>query len=175
MSIGSKPPRENKVLRFGPRWPRRRTGTTPGRRPPLDRNARRAWYQLAAILSLLIAAGIAFQTPLATRTRAYIFSGREVISGRVNEVIDGDGLVVGRTEIRLGDFDAPEWDEPGGATATAALLRIASGREVVCTPCEGARRPGQCTSYDRVIATCRLNGERLGDLMRRQGIQEGGR
>ncbi|MSO71121.1 MAG: hypothetical protein EXQ88_03790 [Alphaproteobacteria bacterium] len=176
MSLGSEPPRETKVLRFGPRWPQRRAKPL-RRRPPLNRDARLAWYQLAAIVALFVTVGVgvALQTPYAARTVAFLLTGHEAISGRVNKVIDGDGIVVGRTEIRLGDFDAPEWNEPGGQTATAALRSIAAGREVVCTACEGARRPGQCTSYDRVIATCRLDGARLGDLMRQRGIREGGR
>lgn len=30
-------------------------------------------------------------------------------------------------------------------------------------------------TYDRVIATCSMDGKRLGDLMRERGIEEGGR
>mgnify|MGYP001417497457 CR=1 FL=1 len=99
-------------------------------------------------------------------------------SGPVTYIVDGDGLCVGEAqggiEVRLGDFNAPELNGPGGAEAKAALRRIAFGKSVTCTPCEGARNPNKCVSYDRVIATCRLNGKRLGDLMRAAGIQEGG-
>lgn len=98
------------------------------------------------------------------------------ISGVVRHVIDGDGLRLSTGhEIRLGDFDAPEWNERGGRAASAALTDIALGKTVECRPCEGARNPRTCTSYDRIIATCRLNGRRLGDLMRSRGIAEGGR
>lgn len=99
-----------------------------------------------------------------------------VMTGRVVSIVDGDGLVLGGgEEIRLGDFDAPEWREPGGPEAKAALSDIAYGKTVDCTPCEGARRAGQCRSYDRIIATCRLEGRKIGDLMRARGIREGGR
>lgn len=99
-----------------------------------------------------------------------------LITARVASIVDGDGLVLASgAEIRLGDFNAPEWNQPGGPEATAALREIAYGKIVACTPCEGARRTGQCRSYDRIIATCRLSGQRLGDLMRARGVREGGR
>ncbi|GEM_PF-2387195 len=99
-------------------------------------------------------------------------------SGPVTYIIDGDGLCVGNhnggIEVRLGDFDAPEQGQPGAKDATDALRKLAFGKNVVCTSCEGARNPNRCVSYDRVIATCRLNGERLGDLLRALGVREGG-
>lgn len=99
-----------------------------------------------------------------------------LIAGRAVTIIDGDGLVLSTgDEIRLGDFNAPEWNQKGGKEAKAALAEIAYGEDLACTPCEGARNPNRCTSYDRIIATCRLNGRRLGDLMRARGIAEGGR
>ncbi len=99
-----------------------------------------------------------------------------LITRRVASIVDGDGLILrSGEEIRLGDFNAPEWREAGGPEAKAALTDIAYGETVACTPCEGARRAGQCRSYDRIIATCRLNGRRLGDLMRARGVREGGR
>lgn len=99
-----------------------------------------------------------------------------LFEGRVVRIVDGDGIVLdGGTEVRLGDFDAPEWNEPGGEEAKAALREIAFGRRVECRACEGARNPRRCASYDRVIATCRLEGKRLGDLMRARGIRQGGR
>jgi len=102
----------------------------------------------------------------------------ENFTGLVTYIVDGDGLCVGKAdggiEVRLGDFNAPELNGPGGREAKDALSRIAFGKDVTCTPCEGARNPNRCISFDRVIATCRLNGRRLGDLMREAGIQEGG-
>lgn len=99
-------------------------------------------------------------------------------SGPVTYIVDGDGLCVGDKdggiEVRLGDFDAPELSKPGGLEAKAALRSIAFGQTVNCKACEGARNPNRCVSYDRVIAVCRLNGRRLGDLMRDAGVPEGG-
>ncbi|MFO1186817.1 MAG: hypothetical protein U1E87_04835 [Alphaproteobacteria bacterium] len=99
-----------------------------------------------------------------------------MLEGRVVHIVDGDGIVLDSgVEVRLGDFDAPEWDEPGGEEAKAALREIAYGQHVECRRCEGARNPRRCTSYDRVVATCRLDGKRLGDLMRARGLRQGGR
>jgi endonuclease YncB( thermonuclease family) len=99
-----------------------------------------------------------------------------LFGGPLSRIIDGDGIQIrGGPEVRLGDFDAPELNQPGGREAKAALTRIAFGKIVECRRCEGARNPRKCTSHDRVIATCRLDGVRLGDLMRREGIEEGGR
>lgn len=98
------------------------------------------------------------------------------VTGRAVGIVDGDGLVLETGhEIRLGDFNAPELNQPGGREAKQALTDIAYGQSLQCTPCEGARNANRCTSYDRIIATCRLNGQRLGDLMRDRGIAEGGR
>lgn len=98
----------------------------------------------------------------------------ELIVAKVKFVIDGDSILLDTNEeIRLADFDAPEIHEPHGRRAKSALWRIAHGRQVVCTCCEGAR--GRCRSYGRIVATCRLNGIPLGQLMRARGIPEGGR
>lgn len=129
---------------------------------------------------LIFAAAFAFASPaLADPCEAPLPARGEVFSGPVTYIVDGDGLCVGKErggiEVRLGDFDAPEISELSGEKAKAALRKIAYGKTVICTPCEGARNPARCTSYDRVIATCRLDGKRLGDLMREAGVIEGGR
>lgn len=95
----------------------------------------------------------------------------EVFSGRVAYVGDGDILCVsspaGLIEIRIADFYAPELHGPGGEQAKRALTRIAKGRNIICV---AGRR-----SYDRVVASCTLNGRDLGSLMRSAGVAEGGR
>lgn len=95
-------------------------------------------------------------------------------AGPVVYVGDGDGLciAVGEgpgdwVEVRLADFYAPELSEPGGPQAKQALEELALGKPAVCI--------AQKQSYDRVVATCRINGASLGDLMRSRGIQEAGR
>jgi endonuclease YncB( thermonuclease family) len=144
------------------------------------RRRHRARFRLSDGLPLLVVAGLlalilGAQYPPVSGFMTPILTGQEPFGGTVRRVIDGDGIVVGTIEVRLGDFDAPEWNERGGQSATRALTNLALGKHVECVPCEGARRAGQCTSYDRIIATCRLDGRRLGDLMRSRGIAEGGR
>lgn len=94
-------------------------------------------------------------------------------SGPVRYVADGDGLCVGEdrnpatwVEVRLANFYAPELNAPGGRQAKAALEAITRGQTLQCV---AGRR-----SWDRVVATCTLNGIDVGEIMRRRGIVEGG-
>lgn len=93
--------------------------------------------------------------------------------GPVTAVIDGDGLcvAVGKgpdtwVEVRVADFYAPELSAPGGKEAKAALERVTRGKRAICT--------AQHRSHDRVVAVCTINGRSVADLMRAQGIAEGG-
>ncbi len=95
-------------------------------------------------------------------------------SGPVAYVGDGDSLCVATgpgpdrwVEVRLADFYAPELSTPEGRQAKAVLERLARGRQVTC---RAGRR-----SYDRVVATCRLDGTSLGQRLRQAGVGEGGR
>lgn len=103
----------------------------------------------------------------------------ETFAGIVRYVGDGDSLCVGQSndpntwiEVRLADFNAPELHSPAGPGAKATLEHIAMGHAAQCVA--GGGRHGNVTSYDRVIATCRINGRRIGDLMREAGVHEGG-
>lgn len=103
----------------------------------------------------------------------------QTFSGTVRYVGDGDSLCVGRTsnpdewiEVRLADFDAPELRDQNGQRSRDILIRLSRGRQVECTATRG--RSGRVVSYDRVIATCRLGGRRLGDLLRSQRAPQGG-
>lgn len=103
----------------------------------------------------------------------------ETFSGIVRYVGDGDSICVGTSadpatwiEVRLADFDAPELHDRDGRRSRDMLIDVARGRQVTCTAERG--RSGRVRSYDRVIATCRLNGRRLGDLLRARGAPTGG-
>lgn len=94
-------------------------------------------------------------------------------SGPVTYVGDGDSLcvAVGQgaanwVEVRVEDFYAPELNAPGGREAKQTLTRLAYGKRAVCTASH--------RSHDRVVATCRINGVSVGDLMRGAGVVEGG-
>ena len=54
----------------------------------------------------------------------------------------------------------------GIVSNTDLAVQVAFGKRAVCT--------AQHRSYDRVVATCRIGGVSIGDLMRGAGIQEGG-
>jgi micrococcal nuclease len=97
-----------------------------------------------------------------------------VFTGPVRYVGDGDSLCVsvrpgpeGLVEVRLADFYAPELHEPGGEQAREALERVAMGKLAACV--------AQHRSYDRVVATCMIEGRDVGALMRGTGVREGGR
>ena len=103
----------------------------------------------------------------------------QTFSGEVRYVGDGDSLCVGTSadpngwiEVRMADFDAPELNEPNGRRSRQFLIDLTRGRTVTCTAERGRR--GRVISHDRVIATCRMNGRRLGDLLRSRRAPAGG-
>ena len=132
---------------------------------------------------LLISAGLLL---LPTVARADPCEGRlpqrpgHAFTGMVRYVGDGDSLCLGNVtdpaawiEVRLSDFDAAELYSPTGRADRDRLVRIVSGRRLDCVAVRG--RNGRVVVYDRVIASCRLNGRRVGDLLRAAGGREGGR
>ena len=112
-----------------------------------------------AALALLLAA-----TPLAAA------EGAELRSGPA-QVVDGDGLYVDAREIRIWGIDAPEWDQtcqdgsgrrwPCGQEAEAFLRSIVAGAELTCVERDRHNR--------RLVASCQLRGEDLGELLVRAG------
>jgi endonuclease YncB( thermonuclease family) len=93
------------------------------------------------------------------------------ISGSAT-VIDGDGLRIGATEIRLHAIDAPEalqlcgeggsaW--PCGRTATDKLRELIGTRPLECTQKD-------IDSYDRTVAVCTQGDVDLGAEMVRAGL-----
>jgi len=94
----------------------------------------------------------------------------ERFSGVVRYVGDGDSLCVGDArdpatwiEVRLADHDAAELNRPGGRAARERLVALVMGRRLSCEIVRG--RNGRTTSWDRVIARCRLDGRPLGRLL----------
>lgn len=97
----------------------------------------------------------------------------------VRYIGDGDSLCVGPNsdpstwiEVRLSDFNAPELHSPTGRADRDRLSGLALGRVLACVAVRG--RNGRVIVYDRVIASCRLNGRRVGELLRAAGGREGG-
>ena len=143
----------------------------PEEQPQTKRGLSRRWKIALAWLAFeAVAIAGAFLVP----RYAHLVLGRTVTS-EVVRIIDGDGLVLANgMEIRLGDFDAPEARTMAGKQASYVLSTLVYRRTVECRTCEGARNPFKCTSWDRTIATCRLSGTPIGDLMRAQGVRESG-
>ena len=103
----------------------------------------------------------------------------QVISAPIIYAGDGDSLclALGRApsqwlEIREARWFAPELHEPGGREAKRVMDRLV-GRRAVCTVERGQN--GRTSSYDRVIAACRVDGQPIGAIMRAARIQPGGR
>lgn len=101
-------------------------------------------------------------------------------SDLVRHIGDGDSLCVGSStdpstwiEVRLSDFDAPELQSPTGRTDRDRLSGLVRGRVLNCVAVRG--RNGRVIVYDRVIASCRMNGRRVGELLRAAGGREGGK
>jgi micrococcal nuclease len=122
-------------------------------------------------LALAAAAAIIASPALADPCEAPVsgYKPGATIAGTIRYVGDGDGLW---TEIRLADFFAPELNEPGGRQAKAALDQFV-GRRAVCTAERG--KNGSTRSYDRLIASCSIDGRSLADRLRQTGVAEGGR
>jgi len=102
-----------------------------------------------------------------------------VFTGIVHYIVDGDGLCVGSSteadtwiEVRLADFDAPELKTEEGRFAKAEMTRLAMGKQAECVTRPGLS--GRTTSYDRVIASCSIDGASLASLMREANVSEGG-
>lgn len=132
-------------------------------------------FAFVAACALLLAPGLVRADPCEAPVSGY--RPGTPVRGTIRHVIDGDGLCVGDradpatwVEIRLADHFAAELHEPGGMAAKAALDRYL-GRPVVCVAVRGQN--GSTRSYDRLIATCAVDGRLLSELLR--DVPQGGR
>lgn len=102
--------------------------------------------------------------PIAPRDHAARALPEQEEAGRLAgpaRVIDADTLDIGGTRIRLHGIDAPEgnqvcrnaegWEYACGDHATAAMIRMVDGQEVLCEERDIDR-------YGRVVAVCRVEG-----------------
>jgi len=136
-------------------------------------STRRLGFSFAAVMFW---AGNAFADPCEAALPAKAGS---VFTGTVHYVVDGDGICIGTSsdpntwiEVRLADFDAPEMSTDEGRSAKDEMTRLAKGKQADCVTRPG--RSGRTTSYDRVIASCSIDGASLASLMREAGVPEGG-
>lgn len=99
-------------------------------------------------------------------SRPDVVEPQPVLVGTVTRVIDGDTIEVrlgsGPIRVRLHSIDTPEWDQPWGGQAKAALASRVQGRTVsldVVTQ----------DQYDRLVAVVLLGDENVNAWM----VQEG--
>jgi micrococcal nuclease len=80
-------------------------------------------------------------------------TARPVLSKPVLEgaayVVDGDTLVIEKTQIRLFGIDAPELNHPYGVRSKRALIALCKGKTVRAVVRE-------CDAHGRTVATCYL-------------------
>ncbi|WP_373354947.1 thermonuclease family protein [Pseudoroseicyclus sp. CXY001] len=88
---------------------------------------------------------------------------RPILQGRAH-VVDGDGLVIRGTHIRLFGIDAPEMSHPLGPDAKSALIQLVRGRHVTAEVLHTDR-------HGRAVAQCHLpDGRDLSAEMVRCGM-----
>ncbi len=131
-----------------------------------------------AILAILACAAVALflmsMRPATDAAHAAVMSGasaQSVLRGRAS-IIDGDTIEIDGRRVRIEGIDAPELGQRCprrwvgtwrcGRSATRALRRLISGKEVSC------QRLG-ADKYSRVIARCHAAGTDIGAYMVRTG------
>lgn len=82
---------------------------------------------------------------------------REVISGRITRVRDGDTFVIGNFPIRLAAVDCPENNTIAGQAASEFMSRYVGA--VATCELTGA------TTYDRSVGYCSIEGRDVGLLL----------
>lgn len=92
--------------------------------------------------------------------------GIKSLTGEVTRVADGDSLEVIsggiRYKVRLGQIDAPEYDQPWGNQAREALEKKVHGRTVEITVSD-------VDQYNRLVGTVTLSGFDINRLLVREG------
>lgn len=117
------------------------------------------------------------QKPVASKPRTYAtksqprFDAQTARHLRVHKtlkgyarIVDGDTIVIRRTQIRLFGIDAPEINHPFGQKAKWTLVALCKGHQVRAEILE-------TDAYDRTVARCFLpDGQDLSAMMVQQGM-----
>lgn len=114
---------------------------------------------LFVLLHVLVAI---FLLLVAPQTRA---EEAPVLVAKVSKILDGDTFTLSgeSRRIRVWGLDAPEWNHPGGAAATANLRGMISGKRLRCAVLDIDR-------YGRLVAQCFLpDGRDIAAEMIRSG------
>lgn len=125
------------------------------------------WATLLALgACLLTTLGCAANYPRASKDGSLPGEPSPVLVGQVVKVVDGDTLVVqldtGPLRVRLYAVDAPEKSQPHGKEASAALSRLAAGKQVSIKPFEQDR-------YNRLIGILYVDDVNVNSQLIRQG------
>ena len=136
-----------------------RAGQRNGNIPPYARRRyrTRGGASLLGILMLIFAGYLGTSHLKATEKPLQL----QQIVGRVQHVIDGDTFHLQGYAIRLWGIDAPERDTAQGPLATRTLQQLVRGRTLTCLPVD--------RSYERLVASCTINGRDLSQMMVRLG------
>lgn len=124
-----------------------------------DMNKDRLAPPLFVLLHVLVAI---FLLLVAPQTRA---EEAPVLVAKVSKILDGDTFTLSgeSRRIRVWGLDAPEWNHPGGAAATATLRGMISGKRLRCAVLDIDR-------YGRLVAQCFLpDGRDIAAEMIRSG------
>lgn len=131
---------------------------------------------LVVSLIALAGAGTAYADPCEAKLPS---KAGTVFTGTVRYIVDGDGLCVGASndpntwiEVRFVDFDAPELSTPEGKRGKEILERLAMGKQASCVTQPG--RSGRTTTWDRVLAACKIGGTSVSVLLKQANAPEGG-
>ncbi|MCV6825533.1 MULTISPECIES: thermonuclease family protein [Halocynthiibacter] len=101
-------------------------------------------------------------TPFNAKTAVHLVDTR-VIRGYAR-IVDGDTIVIQKTQIRLFGIDAPEINHPYGKQAKWALVKMCKGQEIRAELVEA-------DAYGRTVAKCALpDGRDLSAEMVKQGL-----
>ena len=145
-------PKSHDVAPF--RAPRKRSTRRPRRISP-RRMMRRV---TGALMAIMIGAALLFGTNDGQERRGETSYGREILSGQVSHVRDGDTIEVAGTPVRIANLDCAEMDTAAGRRARDVMVGIAARGEMTCQ-LEGRM------SYDREVGTCSLAGRDIGEEM----------
>lgn len=117
----------------------------------------------ASTLTRLLASTVAAVLFVTAGTATAGSCPRGMLTGEVTHVRDGDTIVVGSMPIRLNGLAAPEGDEPGGATATHAMIELVRDRRLRC------ELNGEGT-HDRCVGVCYLEGMDIAEALVLAGL-----
>ena len=115
----------------------------------------------SALFVIALAGPAVFQPPFAADARQ-----PTAIEAKVSKILDGDTFTLSgeSRRIRVWGLDAPEWNRPGGSTATATMRQLIAGKTLRCEVRDMDR-------YGRYVAQCFLpDGRDIATEMIRAGV-----